>query len=117
MILDQYGHPVRPYLGADLVAIDASSSAAASSSEEASSSTSSCTHGLSFDPEAAEALLAAKPADPTPLGFIMGSPAHVEARMEEASSRWPRLDGRCPLGCGYTGIAYASYHHYIAGDW
>lgn len=30
---------------------------------------------------------------------------------------WPRLDGACPKGCGYVGIAYASYRHYIAGDW
>lgn len=36
---------------------------------------------------------------------------------EEVRRRWPRLDGPCPKGCGYTGIYYASYLHYIAGDW
>ena len=30
---------------------------------------------------------------------------------------FPRLDGPCPLGCGYDGIAYASTGHYVAGDW
>jgi hypothetical protein len=30
---------------------------------------------------------------------------------------YPRLDGVCPKGCGYVGIAYASFAHYIAGDW
>lgn len=29
----------------------------------------------------------------------------------------PRLVGACPRGCGYQGIAYASWEHYIAGDW
>ena len=31
--------------------------------------------------------------------------------------RWPRLDGKCPKGCGYVGIYYASFIHYIAGDY
>lgn len=30
---------------------------------------------------------------------------------------YPRLHGKCPKGCGYNGIAYASFLHYIAGDW
>lgn len=41
------------------------------------------------------------------------------ANMEwhEVRQRWPRLDGPCPLGCGYSGIAYASMAHYVCGDW
>jgi len=40
----------------------------------------------------------------------------------EVQKRWPRgwftKEKPCPLGCGYdSGIAYASYEHYIAGDW
>lgn len=31
--------------------------------------------------------------------------------------QWPRLNGACPKGCGFSGIAYASPGHYIAGDW
>lgn len=30
---------------------------------------------------------------------------------------WPRLNGECPKGCGYVGIAYASMAHFIYGDW
>lgn len=30
--------------------------------------------------------------------------------------RWPRFDGTCSV-CGYSGIAYASYEHYVYGDW
>lgn len=35
----------------------------------------------------------------------------------EVQKRWPRGWGLCPKGCGFNGIAYASYMHYIAGDW
>lgn len=54
----------------------------------------SCDHGLTFDYEAAKGLSSA-----------------------EVKHRWPRLFGPCPKGCGYSGIAYASYEHYICGDW
>lgn len=30
---------------------------------------------------------------------------------------YPRLDGKCPKRCGYVGIAYASFLHYLSGDW
>lgn len=44
--------------------------------------------------------------------------AHARCLSAEAiRARWPRLFGDCPKGCGYHGIAYASYAHYIAGDW
>jgi hypothetical protein len=35
----------------------------------------------------------------------------------EVRRRWPRLFGPCPKGCGYNGIAYASFLHYVMGDW
>lgn len=33
----------------------------------------------------------------------------------EVRLRWPR-GSRCPT-CGQTGIFYASFEHYLAGDW
>ena len=53
-----------------------------------------CDHGVAFDSEAWRGLSA-----------------------YEIRKRWPRLMGQCPKGCGYVGIAYASYLHYLAGDW
>jgi hypothetical protein len=53
-----------------------------------------CGHGLSFDANAARDL-----------------------GTREVRSRWPRLFGLCPMGCGFDGIAYASGEHYVAGDW
>jgi hypothetical protein len=74
-----------------------------------------CTHGIMFDKEAAQKMLDEATVDPNlspDVAFIMGSPAHSKIR-----KRWPRLSGPCPKGCGYNGIAYASYEHYIYGDW
>lgn len=34
----------------------------------------------------------------------------------EVRAKWPRFYGECP-DCGQRGIYYASYVHYIAGDW
>jgi hypothetical protein len=51
-----------------------------------------CTHGVVFDAAAARGL------------------SEVEIRR-----RWPRLEGLCPLGCGFCGAAYASLEHYLAG--
>lgn len=53
-----------------------------------------CDHGVTFDPEQARGLSSA-----------------------EIRTRWPRLYGDCPKGCGFVGIAYASTLHYVAGDW
>jgi len=70
-----------------------------------------CDHGIFFDEEEAERMLEGwKPA--TTVDFIMGNPAAMEIR-----KRWPRLHGPCPKGCGFVGIAYASWAHYVAGDW
>lgn len=73
-----------------------------------------CDHGIIFNKEEASKLLNEMPSiekDPL-LVFVMSSPAHSEIR-----KRWPRLNGSCPKGCGFKGIAYASYDHYIYGDW
>lgn len=70
-----------------------------------------CDHGLKFDLEEAKKLLEGwSPSSPEE--YIMGNPASAEVRR-----RWPRLDGPCPLGCGYNGIAYVSVNHYHMGDW
>jgi hypothetical protein len=53
-----------------------------------------CDHGVTFDEVAAR-----------------GLDAH------EVRKRWPRLGGNCKLGCGYNGIYYASFMHYLMGDW
>lgn len=88
---------------------------------------SKCDHGLTFDKEAAIELLniaqelqneryqnlsEEQMQIQAMTDFVMGNPAHAEVR-----ARWPRLNGLCPKGCGYNGIAYASADHYIYGDW
>jgi hypothetical protein len=52
-----------------------------------------CDHGVTFDEEAAKDLSVA-----------------------EIRKRWPRKWVDC-AECGFRGIAYASYAHYIYGDW
>jgi hypothetical protein len=56
-----------------------------------------CDHGVVFDEEEYKKV---------------GNMSDTEVR-----KRWPRLMGACPKGCGFNGIGYASYLHYIAGDW
>jgi hypothetical protein len=34
---------------------------------------------------------------------------------DEVRRLYPRFHGICR--CGYRGIAYASFQHYVAGDW
>lgn len=53
-----------------------------------------CDHGVTFDEEAARGL-----------------------SVSEIRKRWPRGFGECPKGCGWNGIYYVSFAHYIAGDW
>jgi hypothetical protein len=53
-----------------------------------------CDHGVTFDEEAAQGLT-----------------------VHEIRAKWPRLFGECPRGCGYRGIAYASFVHYLSGGW
>ena len=52
-----------------------------------------CNHGTTFDEVAAAGLDA-----------------------QEVRKRWPRFSGTCKT-CGYNGIYYASYMHYLSGDW
>lgn len=35
----------------------------------------------------------------------------------EVRQFFPRLEGKCPKGCGFEGIAYASKAHFAYGDW
>ena len=78
-----------------------------------------CDHGVTFDKDAAQRILSApdphKYADPA-VAFVMGHSGSAEIQ-----KRWPRgwftAEKPCPKGCGYVGIAYASYEHYIMGDW
>jgi hypothetical protein len=73
-----------------------------------------CDHGLAFDALEAERILAChEPAgDASLIGFLWPEKAYEEIR-----HRWPRLEGKCPKGCGFEGIAYASEDHYLYGDW
>ena len=52
-----------------------------------------CTHGVTFDEEASKGM-----------------------SVNEVRARFPRLHGSCTL-CGFSGIYYASYTHYLRGDW
>lgn len=70
-----------------------------------------CDHGILFDEEEAKRILGSW-VPTTPAEFISGNPSHALVR-----KRFPRLDGRCPKGCGYSGIGYASTAHYVYGDW
>ena len=36
--------------------------------------------------------------------------------VSEIKQNYPRFCGICSV-CGFHGISYASYSHYIAGDW
>lgn len=75
-----------------------------------------CDHGVVFDLEEAKRILENTPSfssGDAAVDFIMG-PINATA---EIKRRFPRLSGKCPKGCGYNGIAYASYEHYIYGDW
>lgn len=70
-----------------------------------------CDHGVTFDVEEAKRILGDwKPTSPEE--FVGGNP-----RVSEVRRRFPRLHGECPKGCGFKGIAYASWAHYTMGDW
>lgn len=40
----------------------------------------------------------------------------MKMTVEEIHKEFPRFCGTCP-DCGWYGVLYASYEHYIAGDW
>lgn len=61
--------------------------------------------------------LEAKPQDLCDHGVTFDQQESTGLSSFEIKKRWPRLYGRCPKNCGYNGIAYASYMHYLAGDW
>lgn len=55
-----------------------------------------CHHGIVFDQSYAD---------------------NLELSSQEVRTKFPRLHADCPLGCGFTGIAYASGIHLTYGDW
>lgn len=72
-----------------------------------------CDHGVTFDEvEASKIPSAPDPKMDPVVAFILGPMSSSEIR-----KRWPRLMGKCPKGCGFDGIAYASFMHYSMGDW
>jgi len=54
-----------------------------------------CTHGVKFDEGIANGL----------------------ATPQDVREMFPRLHGRCPLGCGFEGLYYVNTAHYTMGDW
>ncbi len=75
-----------------------------------------CDHGVTFDVEEARRIRRDNPPKPSKdpgVDFIMGAPK-ASAMIRK---RFPRLDGKCPKGCGFSGIAYASEEHFLYGDW
>jgi hypothetical protein len=42
--------------------------------------------------------------------------AAASLSVQEIRRRWPRSEAPCPM-CGVCVIGYASWEHYIAGDW
>ena len=48
------------------------------------------------------------------VSFDYAAAAGLDER--EIRRRWPRFMGRCPDCAGFV-IKYASWEHYIAGDW
>lgn len=50
-------------------------------------------------------------------GVVFDEKKARDLSVYEVRKIYPRLDGECPKGCGYHGIAYASSMHYYMGDW
>ena len=84
-----------------------------------------CDHGVTFDIEAARQVIRdagcarARQRDKAgaAVDFVLGD---VDA-VRVIQRRWPRgwftAQKPCPKGCGFIGVAYASYEHRIMGDW
>jgi Domain of unknown function (DUF4326) len=53
-----------------------------------------CDHGVRFDPDVARNMTSS-----------------------QIRKTFPRLHGTCPKGCGFYGASYATWEHYVAGDW
>lgn len=49
--------------------------------------------------------------------FLFSRVDDEDVSTADVRKRWPRLFGKCPKGCGFDGIGYASFGHYIYGDW
>lgn len=72
-----------------------------------------CKHGVMFDVEQAKAIMA----EVREVNKGRSSIEVAALMVQEIRNRFPRLHGRCPLGCGFEGICYASTDHYVFGDW
>jgi hypothetical protein len=72
-----------------------------------------CDHGVTFDEGEARKILS-RASTPTSIAEWVVGPVDATS---EVRRRWPRLMGPCPKGCGFNGIAYASWAHYTMGDW
>ncbi len=77
-----------------------------------------CKHGLTFDPKEAEGVnnRMEKKAQADGEAWRSGN-FYFDIATRIIRSRWPRLFGACPFGCGFEGIAYASRAHLEWGDW
>jgi len=51
-----------------------------------------------------------------PMPMPAFDPNDANAPADVVRRRWPRLDWRCER-CGTRSIIYASFAHFIAGDW
>lgn len=78
-----------------------------------------CDHGVVFDEDACRALYADWKQF-VEANWPMSSEQYARFGQQftsEVRQRWPRLWGKCPKGCGFDGIAYASQLHFVMGDW
>ena len=50
-------------------------------------------------------------------GVFFDHDAAMYMTVQQIREFFPRLNGLCPKGCGFYGIAYASKEHYLMGDW
>ena len=66
--------------------------------------------------DGAQLMPAADPAE-CDHGVVFDEAAATTMSADEVREKYPRLFGTCPKGCGYVGIAYASFAHYVYGDW
>lgn len=50
-------------------------------------------------------------------GIVFDEALAKDMNKHEVREKFPRLFGDCPKGCGFSGIGYASWAHYVCGDW
>ena len=79
-----------------------------------------CDHGITFDEDEAKRVLSGtkeqSSGDPA-VDFVLGPMNGSDAVRKRWPRGWSTKEKPCPKGCGYEGIYYASYAHYLYGDW